>query len=145
MQVIVVEADGRLAGDIADGLRPFGFDCAVALSLELADARLADGADVLVVDAGMAGALKWLAKKRRRQPVPPTLVLTGRGGLEGRVLGLDAGADDYLVAPFAIGELAARLKALLRQTAAGRRALAEARRRTPALGLRPALPPGGGD
>lgn len=133
MQVLVIEADGRAAGDIADGLQPRGFDCVVALSLTAADAALAAGVDVLVVNAGMAGALAWLARTRRRQAVPPALVITGHGGLEGRVLGLDAGADDYLVAPFTVAELAARLRALLGGGDVGRARLGDA-------GWRP-LPP----
>lgn len=145
MRVLVIEADGRSAGDMAEGLREFGIDCAVALSLPSADAALAAAElpDALVLDSALPRAMAWLSRKRRRQPVPPVLVLTAQGGLEGRVLGLNAGGDDYLVAPFTAAELAARLRILLRRFGwRPERPRIGATR--PQLGERPALPARGG-
>lgn len=72
---------------------------------------------MLLVDLGLPDrdGLDLVRAMRRRRNMTPILVLTARGGLDDRVLGLDAGADDYLVKPFQIPELAARCRALLRR------------------------------
>lgn len=121
-RLLVIEDNERLAALIAEGLAGRGYRSDVAHSLADADAALAVATfDVLVLDLGLpdGDGLDWL---RARQPAgePPALILTARGGLEDRVNGLDAGADDYLVKPFSVEELAARLRALLRRP--GRRA-----------------------
>jgi len=116
-RLLVIEDNERLAALIAEGLAGLGYRSDIAHSLADADAALAVAAfDVLVLDLGLpdGDGLDWL---RARQPAgePPALILTARGGLEDRVNGLDAGADDYLVKPFSVEELAARLRALLRR------------------------------
>ncbi|MBT2187882.1 winged helix-turn-helix domain-containing protein [Sphingobium nicotianae] len=121
-RLLVIEDNERLAALIAEGLAGLGYRSDIAHSLADADAALAVAAfDVIVLDLGLpdGDGLDWL---RARQPAgePPALILTARGGLEDRVNGLDAGADDYLVKPFSVEELAARLRALLRRP--GRRA-----------------------
>src|SRR3546814_14723419 len=57
----------------------------------------------------------WLANRRQYRQMPPAIIQTARGALEDRVTGLDAGADDYVVKPVEIDELAARIRALLRR------------------------------
>ncbi len=71
-----------------------------------------------VLDLGLPGTdgMTWLRRWRRRGMALPVLILTARDGVEQRIAGLDAGADDYLIKPIAIDELAARLRALLRRT-----------------------------
>ncbi|WP_448631462.1 response regulator transcription factor [Cellulomonas soli] len=80
---------------------------------------LSDDPDVLVVDRGLPGieGLDLVARLRRAGLRSPVLVLTARGTVQDRVDGLDAGAEDYLVKPFDIAELLARLRALLRRHA----------------------------
>jgi two-component system response regulator QseB len=75
----------------------------------------------MVLDLGLPGAdgLVWLQRWRERGLRLPVLILTARDGVEQRIAGLDTGADDYLIKPIAIDELAARLRALLRR-ASGR-------------------------
>jgi two-component system response regulator QseB len=71
-----------------------------------------------VLDLGLPGAdgMTWLARWRARADATPVIVLTARDAIDARIAGLDAGADDYLVKPIALAELAARLRALSRRT-----------------------------
>ena len=77
--------------------------------------------DAVVLDLGLPGGdgMAWLRRWRDRGIKLPVLILTARDGVEQRIAGLDAGADDYLIKPITIDELAARLRALLRR-ASGR-------------------------
>ena len=118
MRLLIVEDSKRLAGLIAQGLSRRGFSCDIAADLATADACL-DGAafDAVILDLGLpdGDGMVWLQRQRSlRQPIP-ALMLTARGGLEDRIAGLDSGADDYLVKPVDIEELAARVRALLRR------------------------------
>ncbi|GAA4780613.1 response regulator transcription factor [Stakelama sediminis] len=118
MRVLVVEDNQRLARLTCDGLGAAGFAADAAGDLQAADAALAAASfDALVLDLGLpdGDGLAWLRERRQARSVPPALVLTARGALEDRVAGLDAGADDYLVKPFEVAEVAARLRALLRR------------------------------
>jgi two-component system response regulator QseB len=117
MRILVVEDNDRLAQLMAEGLQRRGFACDIAGCLRDADTAMATATyDALVLDLGMpdGDGLQWLAGHRHR-PMPPTLVQTARGALEDRITGLDAGADDYVVKPVDLDELAARIRALLRR------------------------------
>ncbi|HEU4616843.1 MAG TPA: response regulator transcription factor [Gammaproteobacteria bacterium] len=118
MRVLVVEDDALLGDAIEAGLRQAGFAVdwvqdGVAASHALADEAYA----VVVLDLGLPrmSGLEVLERLRRRGAATPVLVLTARDTVPDRIKGLDAGADDYLVKPFDMGELAARLRALARR------------------------------
>lgn len=118
MRVLVIEDNERLARLMVDGLHRRGFSCDIVLRLSDADAAMANAVyDAIILDLGLpdGDGVAWLAAARRYRNMPPAIVQTARGALEDRVLGLDAGADDYLVKPVEVEELAARLRALLRR------------------------------
>lgn len=118
MRVLIVEDNDRLAKLMAEGLQRRGFSCDIACNLADADSAI-DGAayDAIVLDLGLpdGDGIDWLGAKRRARHVAPALIVTARGALEDRVAGLDGGADDYVVKPIEIEELAARIRALLRR------------------------------
>jgi two-component system OmpR family response regulator len=120
MRILVVEDEERLAELIREGLVGEGHAVDVAHSGEDALDFVAVGDhDALVLDImlpGMSG-LELCRKLRARGDSTPILLLTALDAVEDRVAGLDAGADDYLVKPFAFAELSARLRALLRRPA----------------------------
>ena len=122
MRLLILEDDPALGEALAAGLRQGGHAVDWFRAGEQADAALA-GADydALVLDLGLPGTdgMDWLRRWRQRALALPVLILTARDGIEQRIEGLDAGADDYLIKPVAIDELAARLRALLRR-ASGR-------------------------
>ena len=126
MRILVAEDHPSLARSIADGLRDEGY--AVDLTFDGNEAmHLASSNpyDAVVLDIMLPGrdGLSIIQALRRRDVRMPILCLTARDGVTDRVKGLDAGADDYLVKPFAYEELSARLRALLRRTGAGDGAL----------------------
>lgn len=107
-----------MADLVASGLDRHGYACDSAHSLEAADDCIAAAEyDAIVLDLGLpdGDGLAWLARARRAGRMVPALILTARGGLGDRIAGLDAGADDYLVKPAEVDEIAARLRALLRR------------------------------
>ena len=117
MRLLIIEDNQRLAGLVASGLDRHGYACDSAHSLEAADDCIAAAKyDAIVLDLGLpdGDGLAWLARARRAGRMVPALILTARGGLGDRIAGLDAGADDYLVKPAEVDEIAARLRALLR-------------------------------
>ncbi len=107
-----------MAALVADGLARRGYVCDIAHSLSEADDAMA-GADydAIVLDLGLpdGDGIDWLTSRRRDPQMPPAIIQTARGALEDRITGLDAGADDYVVKPVDIDELAARIRALLRR------------------------------
>lgn len=118
MRLLLVEDNARLAALIREGLEQQGFAVDWCSTVEDADqTRLAGAYDLLLVDLGLpdGDGLGLVRKMRRHRESTPVLILTARGGLDDRVLGLDAGADDYVVKPVQIPELAARCRALLRR------------------------------
>jgi len=121
MRLLLVEDNARLASLIREGLDRQGFALDWCETVAGAEHALAINAyDLMLLDLGLPDGegLDLVRGLRRRQDTMPILVLTARGGLDDRVLGLDAGADDYLVKPFQIPELAARCRALLRRPGA---------------------------
>ncbi|MEQ8326407.1 MAG: response regulator transcription factor [Parvibaculum sp.] len=118
MRVLIVEDNRRLAALIAKGCGTAGFAADICEDLEGARAALATARyDIAVLDLGLpdGDGLDLLASLRQQGSELPVLVLTARDALESRVEGLNAGADDYLLKPFAMEELVARLRALLRR------------------------------
>jgi DNA-binding response OmpR family regulator len=118
MRLLIIEDERRIAELVADALRQAGFVVDMVGAVADAEAALlATPYDAAVLDLGLpdGDGLCLLAGLRRRPESPPVLVLTARDTVEDRVEGLDGGADDYLVKPFAMVELVARVKALLRR------------------------------
>lgn len=118
MRLLIIEDERRIADLVAETLRQAGFVVDAVGTVADADAALQTTAyDAAVLDLGLpdGDGLRLLADLRRRPESPPVLVLTARDTVDDRVAGLDAGADDYLIKPFAMVELVARLKALLRR------------------------------
>lgn len=119
MRLLIVEDDEKLARVIAKGLRHEGYAVDVAHdgaeALRHASVWEYDGI-VLDLMLPVRDGLEVSRVLRARGCWAPILMLTARSGIEDRIRGLDAGADDYLPKPFAFGELLARLRALLRRT-----------------------------
>ena len=121
MRLLLVEDNARLASLIREGLDRQGFAVDWCETVDGAEHALRiNDYDLMLLDLGLPDGegLDLVRSLRRRQDMMPILVLTARGGLDDRVMGLDAGADDYLVKPFQIPELAARCRALLRRPGA---------------------------
>lgn len=118
MRIVVVEDDPRLLSVLTRAFAQEGWVVEAAAD-GLAGERLlgAGTADLAVLDLGLPGldGLTLLQRLRAGGSTLPVLVLTGRDAVEDRVRGLDRGADDYLVKPFALDELLARARALLRR------------------------------
>jgi len=118
VRVLIVEDDSKVAGVLRAGLTAEGYDATVSRTGEDGYFRAtSEPFDVIVLDLGLPGrdGLEILAGLRRRGLSVPVLVLTARDTIEDRVAGLDKGADDYLVKPFAFAELLARVRSLLRR------------------------------
>jgi DNA-binding response OmpR family regulator len=117
MRVLLIEDHERLARSIVDGLAASGFGVDFFMTAaEGATAAAIVSYDALILDLGLPDRDGFdLIKDLRAAAHTPILILTARDGVDDRVEGLDRGADDYLVKPFAMKELAARLRALLRR------------------------------
>jgi heavy metal response regulator len=118
MRILVVEDEKRIADFLCRGLQGAGYavDAAPNGATALDHIHSADY-DLVVLDLMLPDmdGLQVLEKIRNRKLGPPVLILSARGGLDDRVKGLEQGADDYLVKPFAFVELLARVRALLRR------------------------------
>ena len=126
MRLMIVEDDSLLGDAIAQGLRQRGHAVDWFQNGALANGALASAPfDAIVLDLGLPGGdgMTWLRRWREGGLKTPLLVLTARDGVDQRIAGLDAGADDYLIKPIAIDELAARLRALVRRAAGHAEAL----------------------
>ena len=120
MHVLLAEDDIDTAGFVADGLRALAHSVTHVTTGEGALQAATDGSfDAVILDRMLPGieGLDVLRQMRARSNRVPVLLLTALGSIADRVDGLDAGADDYLVKPFALVELAARLNALARRSA----------------------------
>ncbi len=118
MRIAIVEDNESLANGIAYRLRDRGHSADVLHDGQEADAYLAqEGADLVVLDINLPGlsGLEVLRALRARGDGSPVILLTARSETSDRVAGLDLGADDYLVKPFEMDELEARIRALSRR------------------------------
>jgi len=118
VRLLVIEDEDRLAGILKSKLGGVGFTVDIAGSAADASAAIElVNYDAAVLDLGLPDrdGLAVLAEARRLGKALPILILTARDAVEDRVAGLNAGADDYLIKPFAMTELIARIKALLRR------------------------------
>jgi len=118
MRILVVEDEPGVARFVEQGLTESGYAVDIACDgQEGLDYALAADYDLIVLDIMLPkmNGLELLQEIRDRRVKTPVLLLTARDGLDDRVQGLDVGADDYLVKPFAFPELLARLRALLRR------------------------------
>jgi two-component system copper resistance phosphate regulon response regulator CusR len=118
VRVLIVEDERKLAQVLSSALQAEHYDVVVAATGEDGFYRAnAELFDLVVLDLMLPGrnGLEILQTLRQRHIDTPVLILTARDGVDDRVLGLDLGADDYLVKPFALPELLARIRALLRR------------------------------
>jgi two-component system response regulator MprA len=119
MRILVVDDEPAVRDSLERALRLEGYEISLAEDGEQALAALSqDGTDAVVLDVMMPGldGLEVCRALRARGDRIPVLMLTARDAVSDRVAGLDAGADDYVVKPFALDELLARLRALLRRS-----------------------------
>jgi two-component system, OmpR family, response regulator MprA len=118
MRILVVDDEPAVRQSISRALRLEGYDVDPASGGAEALERLADGAvDAIVLDVSMPApdGLEVARRLRDAGDRTPILMLTARDAIDDRVAGLDAGADDYVIKPFALRELLARLRALIRR------------------------------
>ena len=118
MRLLVIEDEPKVGHALLEGLQAEGYEVVLAETGEegffLASNR---SFDLIVLDVMLPGrdGLEVLAALRKQNMTAQVLILTAKDAIEDRVAGLDAGADDYLVKPFAFPELSARIRALLRR------------------------------
>lgn len=118
MRLLLIEDDEMIGETIADSLRKSGY--AVDWAHDAREAELSldhDVYDLVLLDLGLpkGDGLTVLQRYRRQDGKAPVIIITARDAVQSRIDGLDAGADDYLVKPFDLDELGARLRALLRR------------------------------
>ena len=118
MRIVIIEDNKPLASGIAHRLRDRGYGVDLLYDGSDADVFLSsEGADLIILDINLPSmdGLEVLRRVRQRNDPTPILMLTARTNTSDRVAGLDAGADDYLVKPFELDELEARVRALSRR------------------------------
>jgi two-component system response regulator PrrA len=124
--VLLVEDDVSVRNAVSQGLSVYGFDVTSVATAERALEEIESGLpDVFVLDVGLPGAsgIELCETLRGRAIDTPILILSARDAVGDRVEGLRAGADDYLIKPFDLSELSARLSALLRRAAPRERSI----------------------
>ncbi len=120
MRVLVVEDDSMIAQGLQTGLRQSGFTVDWIRDGKSAGAALLSSSfDLVLLDLGLPGrdGLEVLREARKRGDATPVIVLTARDEVQSRIAGLDAGADDYIVKPFDLDEVVARMRSVLRRVA----------------------------
>jgi DNA-binding response OmpR family regulator len=118
VRILLVEDERKLAEALASALQAEHYDVVIAATGEDGFFRAnAESFDLVLLDLMLPrpSGLEILQALRQRQVQTPVMILTARDGVDDRVRGLDLGADDYLVKPFALPELLARIRALLRR------------------------------
>jgi len=118
MKILVVEDEKKVAAFIKKGLEEDNFKVELAYDGEKGEERATESAfDLIILDILMPkkDGLTMLEELRAKHISTPVLMITAKGSVEDKVRGLDSGADDYLVKPFAIAELLARVRSLLRR------------------------------
>jgi DNA-binding response OmpR family regulator len=121
MRLLIVEDDEKTASALASGLQVEGYAVTLARSGEEALSNLkAQSVDLMVLDWMLPGrdGIEVLKVLRASGKTTPVLLLTARDAVPDRVLGFEAGADDYLIKPFAFAELIVRIRSLLRRVPA---------------------------
>ena len=119
MRILIVEDDAGIAGGLEATLRSVGYAVDVCGTLAAAAAALqVEAFDLVLLDLGLpdGDGIDWLRRLRQDGHLLPVLIMTARDALPDRVAGLDQGADDYLVKPFAPEELLARMRVALRRS-----------------------------
>jgi two-component system response regulator QseB len=120
MRILLAEDDQMIGAAVRDALLQDGYVVDWLRDGQRADAALAAGQyDLALLDLGLPGkdGLAILRSLRNRRQATPVIVITARDAVESRIAGLDTGADDYIVKPFDLDELAARIRSALRRSA----------------------------
>ena len=118
MKILIVEDDSLLQKGLYDGITSNGYVCELVSTGKQAEQYIQFGQfSLIILDLGLpdCDGLELLTRWRKKQIDAPVLILTARDTVEDRVEGLDLGADDYLIKPFALTELLARVRALIRR------------------------------
>jgi two-component system, OmpR family, response regulator RegX3 len=116
LRILVVEDEKSISEPLAEGLGREGFDTEVVATLESARQGWRRSPDLILLDVMLPdGDGRDLAREIRRESDVPIIMLTARGEEIDRVVGLELGADDYVVKPFSMRELTARIRAILRR------------------------------
>lgn len=117
MKILLIEDDALLLSGLQKALEQQQYCCDVATSLNTARQYTLDDYELIVLDLGLpdGDGLTLLKQWRQQGCNLPVLILTARDSLDDKIKGLDQGADDYLIKPFALAELLARVRALMRR------------------------------